>query len=83
MMPAMKCAFCRSGAASGLAVLLFACAGSEVTESDAPDYVPGPDYHILMAEIAQERGDYFTAAQEYLTAAELSPESEAAKRATA
>jgi len=48
----------------------------------ADDYVPDAGYHMLMGEIALQRGDYFITAQEYLAAAQLSNDIEMARRAT-
>jgi tetratricopeptide (TPR) repeat protein len=48
----------------------------------ADDYVPDAGYHMLMGEIALQRGDYFITAQEYLAAAQLSQDPDMARRAT-
>ncbi len=48
----------------------------------APDYVPDAGYHMLMGEIALQRGDYHVTAQEYLAATRLSQDVEMAQRAT-
>ncbi len=59
--------------------------GCARTVSDAPasvNYIPGQDYHLMMAELAIQRHQYMTAAQEYLTAAEQGRDSATARRAT-
>jgi len=63
------------------AVLLASCAG-EPRAAGPESYPAGPEYHVLMAEIAVERKDYRAAAQEYLTAAEQSSDERVARRAT-
>jgi tetratricopeptide (TPR) repeat protein len=50
--------------------------------TEAPDYIPGFGYHLMMAEIAVQRGAYRTAAEEYMTAAEHSNDPEISQRAT-
>ncbi len=70
-------------AASGIILLLHGCAGPpEKPEPPATGYVPGADYHVLMAEIARQTDAHLTAAQEYLSAAEATNDSAAARRAT-
>ncbi len=59
--------------------------GCARTVSDTPasvNYIPGRDYHLMMAELAIQRNRYLTAAQEYLTAAEQGRDSATARRAT-
>jgi tetratricopeptide (TPR) repeat protein len=65
-----------------MAAILAGCAAAP--QDSAPDvqYLPGADYHLLMAEIALERGEYLTVAQEYLSAADQSSDPEIARRAT-
>ncbi len=70
-----------------LSVLLVAC--STVSQQppmpksvSAPDYVPDAGYHMLMGEIAMQRGDYYITAQEYLAAAQISDDAQMAQRAT-
>lgn len=48
----------------------------------AADYVPDAGYHMLMGEIAIQRGDYYVTAQEYLAAAQISDDAQIAQRAT-
>lgn len=67
---------------AGLALLAAACAPVVRDAARAPAYVPDAGYHLVMAEIAIQRGQYLTAAQEYLTAAEQSRDSATARRAT-
>ena len=62
--------------------LLAGCSQPVREEPAAPRYVPDESYHLMMAEIAIQRGLYLTAAQEYLTAAERSKDSATARRAT-
>lgn len=59
-------------------LLLAGCAARPV----APEDTPGADYHLLMAEIALERGEYHTVVEQYLAAAEQSDQPEIAIRAT-
>ena len=62
-------------------LLLAGCAARPVAQ-EAPDYTPGADYHLLMAEMALERGEYHTVVTQYLAAAEQSNQPEIAIRAT-
>lgn len=64
--------------------LLGACASSprQPAEQAVEEYVPDANYHLLMAEIALQRNAYLVAAEEYLNAAELTPDAELAQRAT-
>ena len=71
-----------AGLACCLAVALSGCARTVREEPAAVNYVPDAGYHLLMAEIALQRGAYVVAAQEYLTAAERSRDSTTARRAT-
>lgn len=67
-----------------LVALALALAGCATTAPVAgPDYEPGPSYHAVMAEIAAQRGEYATAAAEYLNVAERSDDPEASRRAAA
>ena len=63
------------------AMLLGGCAGEPRT-AEGESFPAGPEYHVLMAEVAMERKDYRGAAQEYLTAAEQSTDERIARRAT-
>lgn len=63
-------------------LLLAGCAGTMREAPPAVNYVPDASYHLLMAEIAVQRGVFRTAAQEYLTAAQQSRDSSIARRAT-
>ncbi len=75
-------AFLSRGLILGLLILLASC-GRTMREATAPvNYVPDSGYHLLMAEIALQRGAYAVAAQEYLTAAERSEDVATARRAT-
>ncbi|MDJ0927567.1 MAG: tetratricopeptide repeat protein [Gammaproteobacteria bacterium] len=65
-----------------LTALLGGCSQPVQEDAAAPRYVPNESYHLMMAEIAIQRGMYLTAAQEYLTAAERSKDSATARRAT-
>jgi len=71
-----------AGLACCLVVALAGCARTVREEPAAVNYVPDAGYHLLMAEIALQRGAYVVAAQEYLTAAERSRDSTTARRAT-
>jgi Flp pilus assembly protein TadD len=63
-------------------LLLGGCAARGGATSEEPDaYVPGAGYHMLMAEIAAERGIEPTAAEEYLNAAERSDDPAESQRA--
>lgn len=64
-----------------LLLLLAGCATRPVAP-EGTDYTPGADYHLLMAEIALERGDYRTVVEQYQAAAEQSELAEIAIRAT-
>ncbi|MCK6370939.1 MAG: tetratricopeptide repeat protein [Gammaproteobacteria bacterium] len=68
-------------ASAGLVLTICGCAATAPV--DSPDYVPGAGYHMVMAEIAAQRGRYPTAAEEYLEGAERSDDPELAQRATA
>ena len=67
---------------AGLLLVLAGCAGTMREPPPSVNYVPDASYHLLMAEIALQRGVYRTAAQEYLTAAEQSQDVAVARRAT-
>ncbi|MEJ2602312.1 MAG: tetratricopeptide repeat protein [Gammaproteobacteria bacterium] len=66
-----------------LAALLAACAGApeQATESDSVSG-EGRTYHILMAEIALQRGEHVTGIEEYLKAARSGESVETARQAT-
>lgn len=65
-----------------VAVALAGCAaGGPTAPPGDPSYVPGAGYHLMMAEIAVQRGAYRTAAEEYLNAAERSDDPEVSQRA--
>jgi tetratricopeptide (TPR) repeat protein len=74
-------AVCLALPSAVIAAILGGCAAA--SQDSAPDvqYLPGADYHLLMAEIALERGEYLTVAQEYLSAADQSSDPEIARRA--
>ncbi|MGI9308911.1 MAG: tetratricopeptide repeat protein [Gammaproteobacteria bacterium] len=66
-----------------LACCLAACSSREsLDDQQEVIYVPDAGYHQLMAEIALQRGDYMTAAREYLNTAQQSESPETARRAT-
>jgi tetratricopeptide (TPR) repeat protein len=65
-----------------LAALLCGCAGTMREDTQAVNYEPDGNYHLLMAEIAAQRGEQQTAAQEYLAAAKDGKDSDIARRAT-
>lgn len=74
----------RSLAVAVLVVVLSACAASgPATDAQDAHYVPGTGYHMVMAEIAAQRSEYAIAVEEYLHAAERSPDPELSQRATA
>jgi len=73
---------CWAGLACCVAIALTGCARTVREEPAGVNYVPDAGYHLLMAEIALQRGAYLVAAQEYLTAAERSRDSTTARRAT-
>ena len=64
------------------AVLGVGCAGTTRDAAPTVTYIPDASYHLLMAEIALQRREYLTAAQEYLSAANQSSDPELARRAT-
>ena len=73
-----------ASAAAGVALagILAGCAAETgMTGPAEPDYVPGSGYHLMMAEIAVQRGSFRTAAEEYLSAAERSDDPEISQRA--
>jgi tetratricopeptide (TPR) repeat protein len=55
---------------------------AESSTSGSPDYIPDASYYLLMAEIAIQRKEYLTAAEEYSNAAAQSTDPELASRAT-
>ena len=61
---------------------LAACTSVDAPMSRAPDTAAGASYHLLMAEIARERGTWSIAAEEYLQAARFSEDPQTARRAT-
>ncbi|UCG71814.1 MAG: tetratricopeptide repeat protein [Chromatiales bacterium] len=65
-----------------LLLVLDGCAGTMREESGAVNYTPGASYHMMMAEIAAQRGEHQTAVQEYLATADRGDDPEAARRAT-
>ena len=69
-------------AALALVAELTGCAARAPGEATEPQYVPGSDYHLMMAEIATQRGAYPTAVEEYLQAAERTEDDAVARRAT-
>ena len=46
------------------------CAGTMREEPGGVNYAPGASYHLMMAEIAAQRGEYQTAVEEYLATAD-------------
>lgn len=52
------------------------------TEPGGPDYIPDAGYYLLMAEIAVQRKEFLTAAEEYSNAAGQSADPKIARRAT-
>jgi tetratricopeptide (TPR) repeat protein len=67
--------------ACGAPLFLLGAGCATTAPLSGTDYVPGPAYHLIMAEIAASRGAQAAAAQEYLRAAEGSDDPEASKRA--
>lgn len=70
---------------SWLAVALLTvggCGGTMREASGPVNYMPGASYHLLMAEIAAQRGEHETAVEEYLATADRGGDPEAARRAT-
>jgi tetratricopeptide (TPR) repeat protein len=69
-----------------LIVALFLIAVGQAAEPassiGSPDYIPDASYYLLMAEIAIQRKEYLTAAEEYSNAAAQSTDPELASRAT-
>jgi tetratricopeptide (TPR) repeat protein len=63
-------------------LLLGGCAGTMREDSAPVNYVPDASYHLLMAEIALQRGEHKTAVEEYLATAARGKDPEAARRAT-
>src|SRR5262245_60309682 len=74
----------RSTAALAIAALaLAACTTQQVEEAPAPAAADGdPNSHLVIAEIALQRGDYLAAAREYAAAAASSQDSTLAEQAT-
>jgi tetratricopeptide (TPR) repeat protein len=72
----------RSVLALFFVLLVGSWAGTMRESSGAVNYVPGASYHLLMAEIATQRGEHKTAVQEYLATAARTRDPEAARRAT-
>ena len=64
----------------GLMVLILAGCAATARGTDS-DYAPGSGYHLIMAEIAADRGVEATAAQEYLNSAERSDDPEVSQHA--
>ena len=65
-----------------LCLSAIALSGCAPAPSLGPGYTAGPIEHQLMAEIAQQRGEYLVAAQEYLSLAQQSADPAYAQRAT-
>ena len=63
-------------------LLVTGCARTVSDPRPSVNYIPGQDYHLMMAELAIQRNQYAIAAQEYLTAAEQGHDSATARRAT-
>ena len=57
---------------------------SRLPRDAAPEstYIPDANYYLLMGEIALQRKEFLTAAEQYLNAALLSDDAESARRAT-
>ena len=64
------------------AATMIACAGSPRDAAPESTYIPDANYYLLMAEIALQRKEFLTAAEQYLNAALLSEDAESARRAT-
>jgi len=58
------------------------CATRSTSGSVSVEYIPDASYYLLMAEIALQRKEYLTAAEEYLNAAGQSTDPELAARST-
>jgi len=80
-----------SAVAIVVAVLTAGCASQSAEQAAAepgssdlgqPNYVPDAGYHVLMAEMALQRGEYRVTAQEYVRAAQLSMDPAVAAKAT-
>jgi tetratricopeptide (TPR) repeat protein len=65
-----------------LIVALCVVTTGSAAEPPATDYIPDASYYLLMAEIAIQRSEYLTAAEEYSNAAAQSSDPELAGRAT-
>jgi len=59
-----------------------ACSGTSRETVPESTYIPDASYYLLMAEIAAQRKEYLTAAEQYLNTALLSDDAELARRAT-
>jgi len=59
-----------------------ACSGLPRDAAPESTYIPDASYYLLMAEIALQRKEFLTAAEQYLNAALLSDDVESARRAT-
>ncbi len=64
-----------------LLAILGACATAPRGSAPESNYIPDANYYLLMAEIAVQRKVWFTAAEQYLNAAEQSDDPELAQRA--
>jgi len=58
------------------------CASKSTREPAVVEYIPDASYYLLMAEIALQRKEYLTAAEEYLNAAGQSTDPALASRST-
>lgn len=64
-----------------LFALLGACSSAPRNAAPESNYIPDGNYYLLLAEIAVQRKAWFTAAEQYLNAAEQSDDPELAQRA--
>ena len=81
----MNCRTCRIALFTLSGWILLSVGGCAGTMREAPvgvNYTPGASYHLMMAEIAAQRGEHQTAVQEYLATAARGSDPEAARRAT-
>ena len=69
-----------TGYCYGLMTMVLAGCAAAGGAADS-DYIPGAGYHLIMAEIAAQRGVQATAAQEYLNSSERSDDPEVSQRA--
>jgi Flp pilus assembly protein TadD len=65
-----------------LSATITACSGLSHDAVPESTYIPDANYHLLMAEIAVQKKEFLTAAEQYLNSALLSDDAESARRAT-